>query len=100
MCSICLPPQGITHCRRVSNPAKTECRMTGCMRDSSRQIASFNFVRLNRRDLFTRDFKCPSAKSLLVSDMETEEAMETCNICNYSLFLERLYLEFLVWVGM
>ncbi|GFU58110.1 hypothetical protein NPIL_295771 [Nephila pilipes] len=57
MCSICPPPQGITHCRRVTNPETAECRLSGCIHDSSRRIASFNSYRLDRRDRYTRDFQ-------------------------------------------
>ncbi|GFU02496.1 hypothetical protein NPIL_584291 [Nephila pilipes] len=57
MCSTCPPPQGMTHCRRVTNPTTAECRMSGCIHDSFRLIASFNSNRLDGWDRFTQDFK-------------------------------------------
>ncbi|GFU24822.1 hypothetical protein NPIL_571481 [Nephila pilipes] len=53
------PPQEITHCRRVRNPATTECRMSGCIHHSSWRIASLKSDRLDGRDLYTQDFKYP-----------------------------------------
>ncbi|GFS38228.1 hypothetical protein NPIL_687071 [Nephila pilipes] len=57
MCSTGPPPQGIRHCRPVTNPATAECRLSGCTHDSSRWIAYFNSDRLDGRDRYTHDFK-------------------------------------------
>ncbi|GFU48224.1 hypothetical protein NPIL_518591 [Nephila pilipes] len=77
-CSTCPPPQGITHCRCVTNPATAECRMSGCIHNSSRWIAYFNWMDgIDTPGILN----IPTAKSLLVSDLETEQAMETCNVC-------------------
>ncbi|GFS45599.1 hypothetical protein NPIL_555701 [Nephila pilipes] len=62
MCSTCPPPQGITHCRRVTNPATAESRMTGCIHGSWQRIAPFNSAELDGRDSYTRGFKYPHSQ--------------------------------------
>ncbi|GFT62739.1 hypothetical protein NPIL_446591 [Nephila pilipes] len=79
MCSPYPPPQGITHCRPVTNRSTAECRMSGCIHDCSRQIASFNSDRLEGRDRYRVNLNITTTKSLLAPDLETEEAMETCD---------------------
>ncbi|GFS49086.1 hypothetical protein NPIL_684701, partial [Nephila pilipes] len=79
MYSTCPPPQRITHWRRATNPATAECRMSGCIHDSSRWIAFFNSDRLDGRDRYSRDFNhalSPESADVRSGD---KNAMETCN---------------------
>ncbi|GFT76753.1 hypothetical protein NPIL_98101 [Nephila pilipes] len=81
MCSTCPTPQGIAHWRRVTNPAtqSAECPAEYVTALGGSYLSTTTDL-MDRIDK-PRISNIPIAESLLVSDLENKEAMETCNVC-------------------
>ncbi|GFS73939.1 hypothetical protein NPIL_167321 [Nephila pilipes] len=77
----CPTPQGITHRRRVTNPAtqSAECSAAYMTALGGSHISTTTDL-MDSIDK-PKISNSPIAESLLESDLENKEAMETCNVC-------------------
>ncbi|GFX02580.1 hypothetical protein TNCV_728341 [Trichonephila clavipes] len=96
MCSTCPPSQKITHYRRVTNSATTECRISSCIHDSPRPDRIFLFHEIGWMGTIQPGFSIsPRPKVCSCQIWRPRRLWKLALFANDSFFLERLYQEFL-----
>ncbi|GFU38902.1 hypothetical protein NPIL_300971 [Nephila pilipes] len=77
-----------------------ECRMSGCIYDSSRRMASFKSNRLDGQDRLYPGFQIsPQPKVFWCQIWKPRWPWKLAKFANDYFFLERLYHEFLDWIS-